>query len=290
MANLKEIRVRISSVSSTRQITSAMKMVSAAKLRKAQDAILNLRPYAVKLDSVISRVAQGLNPSEFELIRENKVKKLLIVLISSDKGMCGAFNSTAIKAAISYADDNYPYLFSSGKVDFCCLGKKGAEIIKSKKLPYMDYSSKLSKLDHASVAPIAQELIEMYKQGKYDKIVIAYNQFKNAAVFEVQVEAFLPFPKPPKSFIKSKADYFYEPSQAVIVERTLPLSLEIKLLKTLLDSQAAEHGARMTAMHKATDNASDLIRSLTLTYNKARQATITNELVEIVGGAEALNG
>lgn len=288
MANLKEIRLRIASVSSTKQITSAMKVVSAAKLRKAQDAIINLRPYANKLSEVVSRLVDNLPVSENVFAREREMHKVLLVVITSNRGMCGAFNSSVIKAAIAKAKGEYGNLFEQGNVDFLCIGKKAADILKGRKMPVVaDHSKLFDTLTEEAVFPLAYHLINQYGKGEYDRIELFYNQFKNAAVYNLINEQYLPF-VPPASGTNEAKDYIYEPSQEEILEKVIPISLEIQLLKALLDSNAAEHGARMTAMHKATDNATELIKSLTLNYNKARQAAITNELSEIVSGAESL--
>lgn len=288
MANLKEIRLRIASVSSTKQITSAMKMVSAAKLRRAQDAIINLRPYANKLSEVVGRLVNNLPVSDNAFSREREIKKVLFVVITSNRGMCGAFNSSIIKAAIQKSKEEYSDLNSQGNVHYLCIGKKAVDIFKSRKLPVIaDHSKLFDNLTEEAVFPLAYHLINQYIKGEYDRIELFYNQFKNAAVYYLINEQFLPF-VPPTTETNAVNDYIYEPSQEEILEKVIPISLEIQLLKALLDSNAAEHGARMTAMHKATDNATDLIKSLTLNYNKARQAAITNELSEITGGAEAL--
>jgi len=290
MANLKEIRLRIASVGSTKQITSAMKMVSAAKLRRAQDAILNLRPYATKLSEVVGRLVSNLPVSDNVFSREREVKKVLFVVIASNRGMCGAFNSSVIKAALVKARGEYGALNDQGNVHFLCIGKKAVDIFKSRKLPVVaDHSKLFDNLTEEAVFPLAYHLINQYGKGEYDRIELFYNQFKNAAVYNLINEQFLPF-VPPTSGTSELNDYIYEPSQEEILEKVIPISLEIQLLKALLDSNAAEHGARMTAMHKATDNANELIKTLTLNYNKARQAAITNELSEIVSGAEALRG
>jgi F-type H+-transporting ATPase subunit gamma len=288
MANLKEIRLRIASVSSTKQITSAMKVVSAAKLRKAQDAIINLRPYANKLSEVVSRLVDNLPVSENIFAREREVHKVLLVVITSNRGMCGAFNSSVIKAATAKAKGEYGNLLDQGNVHFLCIGKKAADILKGRKMPVVaDHSKLFDSLTEEAVFPLAYHLITQYGKGEYDRIELFYNQFKNAAVYNLINEQYLPF-IPPASGTNEVQDYIYEPSQEEILEKVIPISLEIQLLKALLDSNAAEHGARMTAMHKATDNATELIKSLTLNYNKARQAAITNELSEIVSGAESL--
>ncbi|CAM3835553.1 ATP synthase F1 subunit gamma [Flavobacterium branchiophilum NBRC 15030 = ATCC 35035] len=285
MANLKEIRNRITSVSSTMQITSAMKMVSAAKLKKAQDAITAMRPYAEKLTELLqglSATLEGEVGGAFTTQRE--LKKVLLVVITSNRGLCGAFNTNVIKEAKSRVD------FYAGKqVDVFAIGKKGNDVL-SKSLNVIENQSKLfDDLTFENVAVIAQNLTDKFVAGDYDKIEIIYNQFKNAATQIVQTEVFLPL-APIASASTAASDYIFEPSKEEIVLTLIPKSLKTQLYKGVRDSFASEHGARMTAMHKATDNATELRDQLKLTYNKARQAAITNEILEIVGGAEALKG
>jgi len=286
MANLKEIRNRITSVSSTMQITSAMKMVSAAKLKKAQDAITAMRPYAEKLTELLQNLSSSLDSDiggDFTAQRE--VKKVLVVAITSNRGLCGAFNSNVIKEVKNRAE------FYSGKqVDVFAIGKKGNDIL-SKTLSVVDNQSAI--FDHLSfdnVAKIAEILTEKFVSGEYDKIELVYNQFKNAATQIVQTEQFLPLAPVVTDKVTSTGDYIFEPSKEEILLTLIPKSLRTQLYKGIRDSFASEHGARMTAMHKATDNATELRDQLKLTYNKARQASITNEILEIVGGAEALKG
>ena len=286
MANLKEIRNRITSVSSTMQITSAMKMVSAAKLKKAQDAITAMRPYAEKLTELLQNLSSTLEGEvggDFTTQRE--IKKVLIVAITSNRGLCGAFNSNIIKEVKNRSD------FYAGKqVDIFAIGKKGNDAL-IKTFPIIDNQSAIfDALNFDNVSQIAQTLTDKFVSGQYDKIELVYNQFKNAATQIVQTEQFLPL-APIKSDIPSTTgDYIFEPSKEEIVLTLIPKSLKTQLYKGIRDSFASEHGARMTAMHKATDNATELRNQLKLTYNKARQAAITNEILEIVGGAEALKG
>ena len=286
MANLKEIRNRITSVSSTMQITSAMKMVSAAKLKKAQDAITAMRPYAEKLTELLQNLSSTLEGEvggDFTTQRE--IKKVLIVAITSNRGLCGAFNSNIIKEVKNRSD------FYAGKqVDVFAIGKKGNDAL-IKTFPIIDNQSAIfDALNFDNVSQIAQTLTDKFVSGQYDKIELVYNQFKNAATQIVQTEQFLPL-APIKSDIPSTTgDYIFEPSKEEIVLTLIPKSLKTQLYKGIRDSFASEHGARMTAMHKATDNATELRNQLKLTYNKARQAAITNEILEIVGGAEALKG
>ena len=286
MANLKEIRNRITSVSSTMQITSAMKMVSAAKLKKAQDAITAMRPYAEKLTELLQNLSATLDGDvggDFTTQRE--VKKVLLVAITSNRGLCGAFNSNVIKEVKNRAD-----YYDGKQVDVFAIGKKGNDVL-SKTLPVIDNQSAIfDNLTFDNVAIIADILTEQYRTGAYDKIELIYNQFKNAATQIVQTEQFLPLAPINSGKTVAVADYIFEPSKEEIVLTLIPKSLKTQLYKGIRDSFASEHGARMTAMHKATDNATELRDQLKLTYNKARQAAITNEILEIVGGAEALKG
>ncbi|WP_396165794.1 ATP synthase F1 subunit gamma [Flavobacterium sp.] len=286
MANLKEIRNRITSVSSTMQITSAMKMVSAAKLKKAQDAITAMRPYAEKLTELLqslSATMDGEVGGSFTAQRE--INKVLIVAITSNRGLCGAFNSNVIKQAKLIAD-TYP----GKQVDVFAIGKKGNDALVKTNTIVGNKSEIFDDLTFDNVAKIAQILTDKFISGDYDTIQIVYNEFKNAATQIVQTEQFLPL-APVKSDIPVTAgDYLFEPSKEEIVLTLIPKSLKTQLYKAIRDSFASEHGARMTAMHKATDNATELRDQLKLTYNKARQAAITNEILEIVGGAEALKG
>ncbi|KFF17981.1 ATP synthase F1 subunit gamma [Flavobacterium hydatis] len=286
MANLKEIRNRITSVSSTMQITSAMKMVSAAKLKKAQDAITAMRPYAEKLTELLQNLSATLDGDvggDFTTQRE--VKKVLLVAITSNRGLCGAFNTNVIKEAKVRSE------FYAGKqVDIFAIGKKGNDVLSKTHSVIDNKSSVFDDLTFDNVAEIAEILTQQFLTGKYDKIELIYNQFKNAATQIVQTEQFLPL-APIKSDVPvSTGDYIFEPSKEEIVLTLIPKSLKTQLYKGIRDSFASEHGARMTAMHKATDNATELRNQLKLTYNKARQAAITNEILEIVGGAEALKG
>jgi F-type H+-transporting ATPase subunit gamma len=293
MANLKEIRVRIASVITTRQITGAMKMVSAAKLKKAQDSIIQLRPYAEKLNEILINISSSLDASDENIYgKEVPVNSVLIVIITSNRGMCGAFNSSVIKRAIGSAYVNYESLLKQGHVKFICIGKKGRDFLKSKNFPILKtYTEILDKPSFDKAVPIADEMMQSFVTGQYNKILLVYNKFKNAAVQQITEEQFLPVPKLEKEDNKEiNANYIYEPSKEFILKELIPRSLKVEFFKAILDSLASEHGARMTAMHKATDNASEIISQLTLNYNKARQAAITGEIVEIVGGAEALRG
>lgn len=293
MANLKEIRIRLGSVTTTRQITSAMKMVSAAKLRKSQDAIIQMRPYAQIMQQILTDVAQNTESQEVELYKvRRETKRALFILITSNKGLCGAFNSNISKKLIADINQSYSNLMESGNIDIYCIGKKGAEFLKSRNInPHFINTELAEKPTYAETKCLAYDLINQYLSADYDLIKIYYNQFKNAATQDAIAELFLPFELPNVHlFDERKADYIFEPSKERILSVLIPKTLKIKLFKAILDSNASEQGARMTAMHKATDNASELIKSLQLEYNKARQAAITNEILEIVGGAEALKG
>ena len=284
MANLKEIRNRISSVSSTMQITSAMKMVSAAKLKKAQDAITAMRPYADKLTELLQNFSSNLDADNGSVFTKNReIKNILIVAITSNRGLCGAFNSNIIKQVNELAKN-----CTKGNVSVMAIGKKANDSL-SKEFKILSNESKIfDDLNFTNVAQIAQVLMNKFNDGSVDKIELVYNKFKNAATQIVTTEQFLPIVTS-NDQINNNQDYIFEPSKVEIVKTLIPKSLKTQLFKAIRDSFASEHGARMTAMHKATDNATELRDQLKLTYNKARQAAITNEILEIVGGAEALN-
>tara|TARA_B100000795_G_scaffold264276_1_gene244566 strand:- start:2170 stop:3033 length:864 start_codon:yes stop_codon:yes gene_type:complete len=287
MANLKEIRNRIASVGSTMQITSAMKMVSAAKLKKAQDAITAMRPYSEKLTELLQNLSATLDADSGSTFAEQRdVNKVLVVAITSNRGLAGAFNTNIIKASKALRQDTY----AGKQVDFITIGKKGNDII-SKDGNVIEFNTAIfDDLNFQASSNIAEMLMKKYEEGAYDKIVLVYNHFKNAATQEVMREQFLPILPPPVSETTNTADYIFEPTKPEIVEGLIPKSLKTQLFKAIRDSVASEHGARMTAMHKATDNATEMRDALKLQYNKARQAAITNEILEIVGGAEALAG
>ena len=286
MANLKEIRNRIASVSSTMQITSAMKMVSAAKLKKAQDAITMMRPYSSTLKQLIQNLSSSLDGDSQNPYSQGRSKKsILLVSITSNRGLCGAFNTNIIKRTKQLAGEDY----KDKKVSLMTIGKKGSEILSKTGKVVSSHDNLFDNLNYNDVGKIAQLVMDNFEEKIYDEVVLIYNRFKNAATQIVQVEPFLPIIPSEETETSSNTDYIFEPSQAEIVNELLPKSLKIQLFKALRDSFASEHGARMTAMHKATDNATDLRDQLKLTYNKARQAAITNEILEIVGGAEALN-
>ena len=291
MANLKEIRNRIASVGSTMQITSAMKMVSAAKLKRAQDAVTKLRPYAGKLKEILGNLSAVADASENKLAKLNDGNSVLIIAVSSNRGLCGGFNNNIIKKVQHLIASDY----QAYDVKVLCLGKKVKDVIK--KTTNYFINDELAPLEDIFLdltfdrtALIATQLMSLYEQHQFSKVVVVYNSFINAASQSIEVEQFLPLISPIPENNSNSIDYLFEPNKQELVSVLIPKSLKIQLFKALLDSNASEHGARMTAMHKATDNAKDLQKSLKLTYNKARQAAITNEILEIVGGAEALNG
>ena len=283
MANLKEIRNRISSVSSTMQITSAMKMVSAAKLKKAQDAITAMRPYSNKLTEILQSLSSSID-SDNKYAQKRTVKKVLIVSITSNRGLCGGFNSNIFKKSTELANSVY----NDTDVSFVAIGKKGNDFLQKSYNVESNHIDIFDNLNMESVSLIAESLMQMFVNEDFDKIDIVYNKFKNAATQVVVNEQFLPI-SDVEDDSNNNLDYIFEPSKKEIIEELIPKSLKNQLFKAIRDSWASEHGARMTAMHKATDNATELRDQLKLAYNQARQAAITNEILEIVGGAEALN-
>lgn len=293
MANLKEIRTRITSVKTTRQVTSAMKMVSAAKLKKAQDAILQIRPYAGKLAELLSQISSNLENADNSVYTKSRLpEKVLVVLISSNRGLCGGFNSYIAKTAISVARKTYSKQLKSGNLHFMAIGKQGGKILRSYGFqPVSEHNEIFEQLTFETVASLASDVMNLFVSGAYDRVELIYNKFLNAASQEQVSEQFLPvMPSSQPQQKQTNHNYIYEPSLEFIIEELIPRSLKIQFYKALLDSHAAEHGARMTAMHKATDNATELINELTLNFNKARQAAITNAILEVTNGAEALNG
>ncbi|MGJ8660747.1 MAG: ATP synthase F1 subunit gamma [Bacteroidota bacterium] len=289
MANLKEIRNRIVSVGSTMQITSAMKMVSAAKLKRAQDAITQMKPYANKLQEILGNLSATLDLSENAYSETREVKNVLIIAVTSNRGLCGGFNNNIIKKVNTLVAGEY----KNQNPKILCLGKKVRDAFKRSEFYYTN--EELAKaedifydLTFEHNAQIAEELMKRFLNKEFDKVVVVYNSFVNAASQDVKTDQLLPIVATVQEEGKSAGDYIFEPSKEEIVEDLIPKSLKIQLFKSLLDSHASEHGARMTAMHKATDNAKELQKDLKLSYNKARQAAITNEILEIVGGAEAL--
>jgi F-type H+-transporting ATPase subunit gamma len=287
MANLKEIRLRITSVGSTMQITSAMKMVSAAKLKRAQDAIIQMRPYANKLTELLKNLSASLDSSDGGVYtQEREIKNVLLVTVTSNRGLCGGFNAYIMKKAKSLINEEY----ANANVSILSIGKKSSEhFTKNGFNVASTHDALFGDLTFDNVAIVAEGIMEQFVEGDYDKVVLVYNHFKNAATQIIMTENFLPV-QATENESEAVVDYIFEPTKQEIVEQLIPKSLKTQLFKAVLDSHAAEHGARMTAMHKATDNASELKKDLTLTYNKARQAAITNEILEIVGGAEALSG
>jgi len=286
MANLKEIRNRISSVGSTMQITSAMKMVSAAKLKRAQDAILQMRPYANKLTELLVNLSSSLDSSDGgDFSSEREISSVLLVPITSNRGLCGGFNANIIKQTLNLIKNDY-----AGKdVSILSIGKKSSEYFRNNNYNVISSHDEIfADLTYDNIARVSENIMQSFLDLKYDKVVLIYNQFKNAATQNVMSENFLPV-QSPNDENASIGDYIFEPEKKEIIQQLIPKSLKTQMFKAVLDSHASEHGARMTAMHKATDNASELKKDLTLSYNKARQAAITAEILEIVGGAEALN-
>ena len=293
MANLKEIRNRIASVDSTMQITSAMKMVSAAKLKRAQDAVTQMRPYSDKLQEILSNLSASIDMSENKYASDKEVKNVLLIAVTSNRGLCGGFNNNVIKETLRLAKED----FAGKNVSVLSIGKKANDAfkrteynIKGTYLP-SGMQDLWNDLTFDNVAPKVEKIMQAYEDGHIDKVVLVYNHFKNVATQIVRSEQFLPIvPATNEDDSNTNLDYIFEPSKSEIVEDLIPKSLKIQVYSAMLDSHAGEHGARMTAMHKATDNAAELNKQLKIDYNKARQAAITNEILEIVGGAEALKG
>ena len=285
MSGLKEIRNRISSVSSTMQITNAMKMVSAAKLKKAQDSITATLPYSNKLSELVKNISASIDSVDSNpLFVQREVRKTLIIVITSNKGLCGGFNSNIIKEVYNISSE-----YGSNKPDLLTIGKKGDDILKKKFNVISSHNDLFEQFSYLNVKSIASKIMQLYTDEKYDEVILVYNHFKNAATQIITKEQFLPISENTDNNVSTSGDYIFEPNRVRILEELIPKTLSIQLFKSISDSIAGEHGARMTAMHKATDNASELRDQLKLTYNKARQTAITNEILEIVGGAEALN-
>jgi len=296
MPGLKEVRIRIASVKSTEQITNAMKMVAASKLRRAQNAIIKLRPYAAKLKEIMQNVSADVEDSpesRFTEIRDPR--KILLVVLTSNRGLCGAFNANVIKATLERMQDDYAAQLSRGDVDLMTIGKKATDFFRKRKFNVVGSADEIfDSMQFQDVVPIAETLMGWFTEKKYDRIELIYNQFKNAAVQKLVVEPYLPVipshtgePFDPKRVIP---DYLFEPDRESIIRELIPKTLRIQLYKAILDSYAAEMGARMTSMQKATENAREILKQLRISYNKARQNQITREIIEIVSGAEALNG
>jgi F-type H+-transporting ATPase subunit gamma len=294
MANLKEVRNRITSVSSTQQITKAMKMVSAAKLKRATNAIVALRPYANKLKELLANLSASLEDGSSPYLQEREPKKVLIVVINSNRGLAGAFNMNAIKTANNLIAEKYSEQLKAGNVSIVAIGKKAQEFYLRRKYNVIGNNNDVyNELNFLNVSKITESIMDGFLKGHYDRVEVAYNQFRNAAVQILTTEQLLPVPKTekkPEDANKEQVDYILEPSKEEIVEQLIPKNIKIQLYKAVLDSHASEHGARMTAMDKATDNAGELLKALKLSYNQARQAAITTELTEIVSGAAALSG
>lgn len=294
MANLKEVRNRIGSIVSTQQITKAMKMVSAARFRRATEAIIQMRPYANKLQEILGNLSASLESNSSIYAQERDAKKVLLLVITSNRGLAGSFNANVIKAANNLIAAEYPSHHSKGSLHIMGVGKKGQDYYRKHKYDVIgDHNELFNNLSFSAASAIIEDVMKGYSEGKYDRVIMFYNQFKNAAVQVLTTEQLLPIPKNQAEIQevpgKHKVDYILEPSQKAIVEELIPKSVKMQFYKALLDSHASEHGARMTAMDKATDNAGELLRSLRLQYNRARQAAITNEILEIVSGANALS-
>ncbi|MFZ9661586.1 MAG: ATP synthase F1 subunit gamma [Chitinophagaceae bacterium] len=291
---LKEVRNRIKSVQSTQQITKAMKMVSAAKLRRAQDAILQMRPYARKLQDMLSNIVSNVEGGDIglDLASERPINNVLLIVITSDRGLCGAYNTNIIKAAKNIIDEKYASLHNAGKVTIWGLGKKGTEFFQRKGFNVnAEFRDIFMQLKFENVQAIAQAAVKAFVEKQFDVVELVYSEFKNAATQRFAVERFLPIPKAEKSGQKSgKADFIFEPAMEILIAELMPKILNTQLYKAVLDASASEHGARMTAMDKASENANELLKNLKISYNRARQAAITTELTEIVSGAAALQG
>ena len=294
MANLKEVRNRIASVQSTQQITKAMKMVSAAKLKRATNAIIALRPYATKLKEILENLSASLEGSSSPFIEEREPNKVLIVTVSSNRGLAGAFNANVIKTANNLIAEKYSEQFKNGNVSIISIGKKTQDFYEKRKYNVVGNNNELyAALTFENVTKITDAIMDGFVKGEYDRVEVIYNRFRNAAVQFITTEQLLPLVKEEEVKTDAKAanvDYILEPSKEEIVEQLIPKSIKIQLYKAVLDSHASEHGARMTSMDKATENAGELLKALKLSYNQARQAAITTELTEIVSGAAALNG
>jgi len=294
MPSLKEVRNRITSVNSTQQITKAMKMVSAAKLRRAQDRAMKIRPYAEKLNGILQNITASLEDAADNVYAEEReIKKALVVVVTSDRGLAGAFNSNIIKAAVAFVEEKYPVLMADKKVDFLCIGKKGAEAItKRGDNTNLDYQGLFLNLNFETARVASEYIMKAFLDGQYDRVEVIYNEFKNVAMQIIRTEQFLPIKSQDLSTVTkadTEIDFIFEPSKVEIVKELIPKSLKVQFYKYLLESNASEHGARMTAMDKATENAKEMLKALKLTYNRSRQAAITKEILEIVGGAEALS-
>ena len=289
MANLKEVKTRISSVISTQQITKAMKMVAAAKLRRAQDNVLKMRPYAQKLGEILQNVSAGLEGEENIYAAERAIEKVLIVVITSDRGLCGPFNSSIFKATNALISENYSDQFANGDITILPLGKRSTDYFKKREFNVVsDFYEIFQELDFDNGRKVGEFVLSGFTEGTFDRVDVVYNEFKNVATQIIRKEQLLPISEAETPEDSVNNDYIFQPNQELIVNELIPKSLKVQLYKAMLESYASEHGARMTAMEKATENAGDLLRDLRLTYNQTRQAAITTEILEIVGGAEAL--
>lgn len=291
MPSLKDVRTRIDSVNSTKQITNAMKMVAASKLRKSQNAVNSMRPYAAKLNEILQNLNTSLDEDSKGIYgQERDLKRVLLVAITSNRGLCGAFNSNVIKATQKLLNTDYADLNTAGNIDVMTVGKKGTDHFSKKDFQYVGNHDELfNELSFENVFPLAEDLMQRFASKEYDRVILIYNHFKNVATQVVTTEQLLPVTSGDNvDESRSKVDYLFEPSKEEIVEELIPTILKVQFYKAMLDSYAAEHGARMLAMTQATDNATEMIKDLKLQYNKARQAAITSEILEIVGGAEAL--
>lgn len=293
MPSLKEVRGRIISVNSTQQITKAMKMVAAAKLRRSQDNIIKIRPYAEKLTGILNNISQTLDDSiENPYSEDRAIERVLIVVITSDRGLAGAFNANAIKGALSLAQGQYATQLAKGNVKFLCIGKKGYDFFNKKGFKAIgDYVGLFLNLSFETVRKAAEYAMNAFVNKEFDRVEIVYNEFKNVATQIIRKHQFLPVQQDALELKETKisnVDYIFEPSKEYIIKELIPKSLKIQFYKTVLESNASEHGARMTAMDKATENAKELLKDLKLTYNRTRQAAITKEIIEIVAGAQAL--
>lgn len=297
MANLKEVRTRIESVNSTMQITSAMKMVSASKLRKFQNAITALRPYADNLNKLMHDVSSDMDTSAKSVFAEMRQSgKILVIPVTSNKGLCGVFNAIVIKETEKLIKEDFKQQLEEGNVDVLCIGSKADEMMKARKYHVIgNESNLLDNLTYDNVVPFAERLMNDFKERKYDRIIFVYNQFKNAGTQILVHEQFLPIAvenenDDEKEMKTEEVDYIFQPNREDILNELIPKSLKLQVYKVILDSFTSEQGARMVSMTKATDNAMELLKELNITYNKTRQSSITNEIVEIVSGANALNG
>jgi F-type H+-transporting ATPase subunit gamma len=290
MASLKEVKSRITSVISTQQITKAMKMVAAAKLRKSQDKIIQMRPFAKKMNSLLQNLSSAGSDGQAWYNQVREEKKVLIVAVSSDRGLCGSFNSSVFKAVLRLVEEKYSRQANQSNITYLPIGKKALEFFEKRNLPIINnYSTLFQNLSFDNVSKVGEHLMEVFKKGEFDKIEIIYNEFKNVATQILRVEQFLPIlPIENNAKNTTATDYIYQPNQEEILTGLIPKSLKVQLYKAVLDSNASENGARMTAMDKATENAGEMLKELKLTYNRTRQAAITKEILEIVAGAEAL--